>query len=97
MNNRGGVNRGATGSSMYNKGATGSSMNNRGVTGSTIRTTNNYNRGSNMGSGGDGEIIKETKTTVKMGNRSYKNQSQPKTYTTSERTVYNQKNFFNKQ
>lgn len=97
MNNRGGVNRGATGSSMYNRGANGSSMNNRGATGSTIRTTNNYNRGSNMGSGGDGEIIKETKTTVKMGNRSYKNQSQPKTYTTSERTVYNQKNFFNKQ
>ena len=96
MNNRGGANRVATGSSMYNRGATGSSMNNRGTTGRAIRTTNNYNRGSNMESGGDGEIIKETKTTVKVGNRSYKNQSQPKTYTTSQREVYSQKNFFKK-
>lgn len=46
--------------------------------------------------GGDGEIIKETKTKVQMGSRSYKNQSQPTVSTTTERKVYNQKNFFNK-
>ena len=49
-----------------------------------------------MGSGGDGEIIKDTRTKVQMGSRSYKNPSQPTTYTTTERKVYTQKNFFNK-
>lgn len=88
------VNRGATTTS--NRGGMGNStVNNRGGMGSSIKTTTTVYRGSNMG--GDGEIIKETKTKVQMGSRSYKNQSQPTvSTTTTERKVYNQKNFFNK-
>ena len=87
------VNRGATTTS--NRGGMGNStVNNRGGMGSSIKTTTTVYRGSNMG--GDGEIIKETKTKVQMGSRSYKNQSQPTVSTTTERKVYNQKNFFNK-
>ena len=87
------VNRGSTTTS--NRGGMGNStVNNRGGMGSSIKTTTTVYRGSNMG--GDGEIIKETKTKVQMGSRSYKNQSQPTVSTTTERKVYNQKNFFNK-
>ena len=90
-NNRGGA------SSISARGATNSSSN-RGGVGTTVRTTSNYTRTSNTGgaSGRDGEIIKETNTKVQMGSRSFKNQSQPTTYTTTERKVYNQNNFFNK-
>lgn len=73
-----------------------SSINNRGGAGTSVKTTTTYTRGSNVGSGGDGEIIKDTRTKVQMGSRSYKNTSQPTTYTTTERKVYTQKNFFNK-
>ena len=78
-----------------NRGGMGnSSLNNRGGMGSTVKTTTTVYRGNNMGV--DGEIVKETKTKVQMGNRSYKNQSQPTVSTSTERKVYNQKNFFNK-
>ena len=81
--------------STSNRGGMGnSSTSNRGGMGTSVKTTTTVYRGSNMG--GDGEIIKETNTKVQMGSRSYKNQSQPTTYTTSERKVYTQKNFFNK-
>ena len=73
-----------------------SSTNNRGGIGSSVKTTTTYTRGSNVGSGGDAEIIKDTKTKVQMGSRSFKNTSQPTTYTTTERKVYTQNNFFNK-
>ena len=88
-------NRGGMASSMSYRGAS-SNMNSRGGMGSTVKTTTTVYRGSNMGAGGDGEIIKETNTKVSMGSRSNKNQSQPTVTTTHERKVYNQKNFFNK-
>ena len=88
-------NRGGMASSMSNRGGS-SNVNNRGGIGSTAKTTTTVYRGSNMGAGGDGEIIKETNTKVSMGSRSNKNQSQPTVTTTHERKVYNQKNFFNK-
>ena len=89
--------RGGMPSSTSGRGGVGSStVSNRGGAGTTVKTTTTYTRGSNVGSGGDGEIIKDTKTKVQMGSRSYKNTSQPVTYTTSERKVYTQKNFFNK-
>ena len=89
--NRGGA------SSTSARGATNTTSN-RGGVGTTVRTTSNYTRTSNTGgaSGRDGEIIKETNTKVQMGSRSFKNQSQPTTYTTTERKVYNQNTFFNK-
>ena len=88
-------NRGGVATSTSNRGGMGnSSTSNRGGMGTSVKTTTTVYRGSNMG--GDGEIIKETNTKVQMGSRSYKNQSQPTTYTTSERKVYTQKNFFNK-
>ena len=87
-------NRGAS-SSTSGRGATNTTSNKGGV-GTTVRTTSNYTRTTNTGgaSGRDGEIIKETNTKVQMGSRSFKNQSQPTTYTTTERKVYNQKSFF---
>jgi len=88
--------RGGMASSTTGRGGVGTaSSTNRGGAGTTFKTTT-YTRGSNMGSGGDGEIIKDTRTKVQMGSRSYKNPSQPTTYTTTERKVYTQKNFFNK-
>ena len=82
-------------SSTSGRGATNTTSN-RGGVGTTVRTTSNYTRTTNTGgaSGRDGEIIKETNTKVQMGSRSFKNQSQPTTYTTTERKVYNQKSFF---
>ena len=98
------VNRGATGSSMTGRtgmtnsvsgrGGVTNSTSGRGGMGTSVKTTT-YIRGNNMGAEGDGEIIKETNTKVQMGSRSYKNTSQPVTTTTTERRVYNQKNFFN--
>ena len=92
MSGRGGVSSSITGKS----GITNSSSNNRGGMGASAKkTTTTYTRGSNTGAGGDGEIIKETNTKVQMGSRSYKNQTQPITTTTTEKRVYNQKAFFN--
>ena len=88
-------NRGGMSSSISNRGGS-SNVNNRGGMGGSIKTTTTVYRGSNMGAGGDGEIIKETNTKVSMGSRSNKNQSQPTVTTSHERKVYNQKNFFNK-
>ena len=88
--------RGVMGSSTSGRGGN-TLANNRGGAGTNVKTTTTYTRGSNMGSGGgDGEIIKDTKTKVQMGSRSYKNTSQPIVQTTTERKVYTQKNFFNK-
>ena len=89
--------RGGMASSTSGRGGGNTSSNNRGGAGTTVKTTTTYTRGNNnMGSGGDGEIIKDTRTKVQMGSRSYKNSSQPTTYTTTERKVYTQKNFFDK-
>ena len=88
--------RGGVPSSTSGRDRVNTSVNNRGGAGTSVKTSTTYTRGSNVGSGGDGEIIKDTKTKVQMGSRSYKNTSQPVTYTTSERKVYTQKNFFNK-
>lgn len=100
-NNRGGMSsttntRGGMANSTSYRGGMGSSTSNRGGVGSSVKTTTSYVRGNNYGAGGDGEIIKETNTRVQMGSRSNKNPSQSTTYTTTERKVYNQKNFFNK-
>ena len=61
----------------------------------TTTTTRVYRGGNNM-DGEDGEIVKETKTRVQMGSRSQYNQTKPTTYTTTEKKVISQKNFFNK-
>jgi hypothetical protein len=89
-------NRGGVASSTSNRGGATNTASNRGGAGTTttVKTTTSYTRGS--GGGKDGEIIKETNTKVQMGSRSFKNQSQPTTYTTHERKVYNQNSFFNK-
>lgn len=82
--NRGGANRSS--SNAYNRG---------GMSNSIKTTTSTVYRGNNMG-GGDGQIIKETNTKVQMGSRSQYNPTKTNTYTSTERKVYNQKNFFNK-
>ena len=91
---RGGMNNTSTQKKSYVSGTSNNTYN-RGGMGSSVKTTSTVYRGSNYG-GGDGEIIKETNTKVQMGSRSQYNQTKPTTYTTSERKVYNQKNFFNK-
>ena len=71
--------------------------NNRGSKVSTIRTNQTYTRGNYSGSGKDGEIVKETRTKVQMGNRSqYRNNGNPTSTVTMEKRVYNSNNFFNK-
>ena len=71
--------------------------NNRGSKVSTIRTNQTYTRGNYSGSGKDGEIVKETRTKVQMGNRSqYRNNGNPTSTLTMEKRVYNSYNFFNK-
>lgn len=71
--------------------------NNRGSKVSTIRTNQTYTRGNYSGSGKDGEIVKETRTKVQMGNRSqYRNNENPTSTVTMEKRVYNSNNFFNK-
>lgn len=92
--NRGGMNNTNSQKRNYATGSTNSGYN-RGGVGSSTKTTTTAYRGSNM-DGRDGEIIKETNTRVQMGSRSQYNQTKPTTYTTSERKVYNQRNFFNK-
>ncbi len=92
--NRGKMNNTSSQKKSYVSGTSNNTYN-RGGMGSSVKTTSTVYRGSNMG-GQDGEIIKETNTKVQMGSRSQYNQSKPTTYTTSERKVYNQKNFFNK-
>ncbi len=92
--NRGGMNNISSKKKSYVSNTSNNAYN-RGGMGSSVKTTTTVYRGSNMG-GQDGEIIKETNTKVQMGSRSQYNQSKPTTYTTSERKVYNQKNFFNK-
>lgn len=92
--NRGGMNNSSSQKKSYVSNTSNNTYN-RGGMGSSVKTTTTVYRGSNMG-GGDGEIIKETNTKVQMGSRSQYNQTKPTTYTTSERKVYNQKNFFNK-
>jgi len=92
--NRGGMNNSSSQKKSYASGASNNTYN-RGGMGSSVKTTSTVYRGSNAG-GGDGEIVKETRTKVQMGSRSQYNQTKPTTYTTSERKVYNQKNFFNK-
>ena len=100
--NRRGVESSISGRGIGNSSTSGrigvgtSSTNNRGGIGTSVKTTTSYTRGSNIGSGGDAEIIKDTRTKVQMGSRSFKNTSQPTTYTTTERKVYTQNNFFNK-
>ena len=77
----------------YNK--EGGKVNNKvTTTTSTIRSIN-YKRGNNNAENEDGEIIKETNIKVQMGSRSFKNQSQPKTYVTQEKKVYERRKFFN--
>ena len=83
-------------SSYQPKTATG--VNNRGV-GSTVKTTtttSNSSRG-NIGTGGSGQIVKETTTKVQMGRRSqFQNQVKPITTVSTERKVYDKNNFFKK-
>ena len=83
-------------SSYQPKTATG--VNNRGV-GSTVKTTtttSNSYRG-NTGTGGSGQIVKETTTKVQMGRRSqFQNQVKPITTVSTERKVYDKNNFFKK-
>ena len=95
--NRGGMNNSSSQKKTYNSGYSNNNYNRGGMASSTKTTTTTrvYN-GGNYGDGGDGEIIKETNTKVQMGSRSQYNQSKPVVYNTSERKVYNQKNFFNK-
>jgi len=97
--NRGGMNSSSTQKRTYNSG----SMNNynRGGMGSptkttTTTTTTKVYRGRNYIDGEDGDIVKETRTKVQMGSRSQYNQTKPTTYTTTEKKVISQKNFFNK-
>ena len=75
-----------------------SSINNRGGNSgikNTVTTTSNLRGSSNIGNGG--EIVKETTTQVKMGNRSqFQNKSKPIVITSTEKKVYNQNNFFKK-
>ena len=97
---------GAGNSSTYNRGMTNSSSGrggmtntvpNRGGVSTTSKIVSNYTRGNNDGTGKNGQIIKETTTKIQTGSRSYQNQSQPRTYTTTEKRVYNnQHNFSNK-
>ena len=95
--NRGGMNNSSSQKKTYNSGYSNNNYNRGGMVSSTKTTTTTrvYN-GGNYVDGGDGEIIKETNTKVQMGSRSQYNQSKPVVYNTSERKVYNQKNFFNK-
>ena len=83
-------------SSYQPKTATG--VNNRGV-GSTVKTTtttSNSSRG-NTGTGGSGQIVKETTTKVQMGRRSqFQNPVKPITTVSTERKVYDKNNFFKK-
>ena len=94
--NRGGMNNSSSQKRTYNSGYSNNNYNRGGMVSSTKTTTTTrvYNGGNYEG--GDGEIIKETNTKVQMGSRSQYNQSKPVVYNTSERKVYNQKNFFNK-
>ncbi len=98
--NRGGMNNNSAQKRTYNSGIK-NNYNRGGGMGSstkttTTTTTNKVYRGGNNMDGGDGEIIKETKTKVQMGSRSQYNQTKPTTYTTTEKKVISQKNFFNK-
>ena len=94
--NRGGMNNSSSQKNTYNSGYSNNNYNRGGMGSSTkTTTTTRVYRGGNY-DGGDGEIIKETNTKVQMGSRSQYNQSKPVVYNTSERQVYNQKNFFNK-
>ena len=78
----------------YNSNNTG--VNNRGTSGNKIITTNSNYRGSGK-TGNSVQIIKETTTQVKMGNRSqFQNQNKPIVTTSTEKKVYNQNNFFKK-
>ena len=79
-----------------------SSATKRGV-GSAVKTTSgtstvNYRgQSGSSGSGNSGNIIKETTTQVKMGNRSqFNNQSKPIVTTTVDRKSYNLNNFSKK-
>ena len=97
--NRGGMNNSSSQKRTYNSGSSNNNYNRGGMgssTKTTTTTTTKVYRGGNYDNGGDGEIIKETNTKVQMGSRSQYNQSKPVVYNTSERKVYNQKNFFNK-
>lgn len=89
---------GMTNSSSTRTGNVNSSSTyNRGQVGNNTRSKYNYNNRGTNNELGNGEIIKDTKTKVQIGSRSYKSDNKPTTYTTSERKVYNQESFFNKQ
>ena len=93
--NRGGMNSSSSQKRTYNSGST-NNYNRGGSTAKTTTTTTTkvYRGGNNMD--GDGEIVKETKTRVQMGSRSQYNQTKPVSYTTTEKKVISQKNYFNK-
>ena len=99
--NRGGMNSSSTQKRTYNSGSMnnynrGGGMGSSTKTTTTTTTTTKVYRGGNNMDGEDGEIVKETKTRVQMGSRSQYNQTKPTTYTTTEKQVISQKNFFNK-
>ena len=99
--NRGGMNSSSTQKRTYNSGSMnnynrGGGMGSSTKTTTTTTTTTKVYRGGNNMDGEDGEIVKETKTRVQMGSRSQFNQTKPTTYTTTEKQVISQKNFFNK-